>query len=412
MQFSPFRLQRSGLWVVFGAALALSVYLRAHDVTFPAQMSWDENHFVENARNYLVGQRDWNDHPPLGKLIIALGMAVIGDNALGWRIAPLLLGLVSIPLAGLLARRLYPGLAGAAPLAMVVVGLDGFLICYSRTALLDGMLTTLYLAALALMVSARGWQGWCAVFLTIAAACSIKWSGVALLMPLATLLILQFRPAIRHWPAALVLPLAYVTLYSAGLWFGQQPWSLADFWQANRNLLAHHLGLTGMTHSATSYWYSWLYMGNPIVLRYDAMPDGSVAVMSSMSNPVLWFGVTLAALASSLTAVVRWRELFRRKTELNQVQADTFLVAAWVAPILPWILTARDSYIYHYLPAYAAGLVLLSAWAARLFQRLPSLTVVVGCVLLVLSLYFAPVSTQWPISPAGFEQRMWLEGWR
>ena len=58
-----------------GFMLALSVYFRLTNLGFPATFQFDEHHFVENARNYLAGREDWNDHPPLGKLFIALSIA-------------------------------------------------------------------------------------------------------------------------------------------------------------------------------------------------------------------------------------------------------------------------------------------------------------------------------------------------
>src|SRR3954447_12118872 len=42
--------------------------LRCQHLMFPARLTFDEHHFVENARNSLAGRPDWNDHPPLGKL--------------------------------------------------------------------------------------------------------------------------------------------------------------------------------------------------------------------------------------------------------------------------------------------------------------------------------------------------------
>src|SRR6185436_1898052 len=138
---------------VCAALVVGGVWLRAQHLMFPPNLSFDEHHFVENARNYLAGRADWNDHPPLGKLLIALMIRLRGDNAVAWRTAPLLFGFGTIVLAHELARRLFQrwqaGLVAAA-----FVAAEGSLIAYSRTALLDGMLTFFCLAA-ALPVARR-----------------------------------------------------------------------------------------------------------------------------------------------------------------------------------------------------------------------------------------------------------------
>ena len=41
------------------------VVARVHDFGYPNELTWDEHHFVENARNLLEGRSDRNDHPPL-----------------------------------------------------------------------------------------------------------------------------------------------------------------------------------------------------------------------------------------------------------------------------------------------------------------------------------------------------------
>jgi dolichyl-phosphate-mannose--protein O-mannosyl transferase len=38
----------------------------------------------------------------------------------------------------------------------------------------------------------------------------------------------------------------------------------------------------------------------------------------------------------------------------------------WFLPLCPWILTNRDSYIYHYLPSYVFGVILFGGLASTL----------------------------------------------
>ena len=66
-------------------AVAIGIWLRAQRLGEPAGLAWDEHHFVRTAQNYLVGAKDWNDHPPLGKLLIAQGIHWFGDVSFAWR---------------------------------------------------------------------------------------------------------------------------------------------------------------------------------------------------------------------------------------------------------------------------------------------------------------------------------------
>ncbi len=88
------------------------------------------------------------------------------------------------------------------------------------------------------------------------------------------------------------------------------------------------------------------------------------------------------------------------------------LLLCWCAPIVPWIVSTRDSYLYHYLPAHAFGAVLvatlLDARYAR--ARMPALVSVLA--LGQVSLFYAPIWGQLPITQHGVERRLFLRSWR
>ncbi|MBI2853712.1 MAG: glycosyltransferase family 39 protein [Chloroflexi bacterium] len=57
----------------------------------------DETYYVAEAYKFLHAEGiERPEHPPLGKWLIAAGMFLFGDNAVGWRIFPILFGTVSI----------------------------------------------------------------------------------------------------------------------------------------------------------------------------------------------------------------------------------------------------------------------------------------------------------------------------
>ncbi|MGE5788856.1 MAG: phospholipid carrier-dependent glycosyltransferase, partial [Myxococcales bacterium] len=74
------------------------VLLRIQSLGYPTWFTFDEEGFVKNAHNYGLRVPDNNDHPPLGKLLIAVGMMLFGYNSLGWRFVPLVFGIQTVVL--------------------------------------------------------------------------------------------------------------------------------------------------------------------------------------------------------------------------------------------------------------------------------------------------------------------------
>src|SRR6266568_4070089 len=97
--------------MIFGVA-TLALFLIG--LGKPASMYYDEGYFVPEARVFLRGTPKANPlapplaKPPLGKLIMALGMKVIGDNPFGWRIAGAVAGAFLQMERNRHSGRLYP----------------------------------------------------------------------------------------------------------------------------------------------------------------------------------------------------------------------------------------------------------------------------------------------------------------
>jgi len=59
---------------------------------------FDESYYVKAARKLLNGEPSNNEHPPLSKVLIVLGIVLFGDNPLGWRISSIIMSSISIAL--------------------------------------------------------------------------------------------------------------------------------------------------------------------------------------------------------------------------------------------------------------------------------------------------------------------------
>src|SRR5919205_317186 len=101
-------------------ALTIGWFARLYKLGFPPGPMWDEIYFPVFARDYLNGTPFFDLHPPLGKFIIAAGIAIVGDTPIGWRIMPALFGCAMIPLAAALSWYLFRDRIAALLLASIV----------------------------------------------------------------------------------------------------------------------------------------------------------------------------------------------------------------------------------------------------------------------------------------------------
>ncbi|MFW0180354.1 dolichyl-phosphate-mannose--protein mannosyltransferase [Rothia sp. P5766] len=107
---------------------------------FGYERNWVEganDSFVAGAPSGILETPEYVVHPPVGKWMIALGMAVFGDdNPLGWRFAAALTGTLSVGLVMLAGWLLFRSVT-VASLAGLLISVDGLHLVQSRFALLD-----------------------------------------------------------------------------------------------------------------------------------------------------------------------------------------------------------------------------------------------------------------------------------
>lgn len=112
--------------------------LRVANLDDPSRIIFDETYYVNDARAYLETgvEEGFAVHPPVGKWLIAAGIAALGDDAVGWRIAGALAGTLVVLLTYLIGLRLLRW-RGAAALAGLLAAVDGLLFVQARISMLD-----------------------------------------------------------------------------------------------------------------------------------------------------------------------------------------------------------------------------------------------------------------------------------
>jgi dolichyl-phosphate-mannose--protein O-mannosyl transferase len=340
----------------------------------------DELSYVPVARALLHGTvpalpsqlPGWH-HPPLGSYLISFGITLAGDNPLGWRLASIVFGaltLVAIFLWSYLLVRNYR----LALAAMLLTAFNNFWFVISRLAMLDVFCFAFAMwgvvgATAAFSLEARvGFRRVCLLFSGVMFGLSMacKWIAVDTLAVMFAVVVVLFLGAIipaitpnENFAEAarkarsvgwitlvlgiLVAPaLAYIATI------------LAEFREAHyavslKSILDFHVAIYRVSKSFPGLasirapWYSWPLRTSP--MRGLSYLLGNFVVM--------WSG-----LVALLICLVRLRKGFRL--------AEIVVVLLYAANLLQWAITPIKTPIYYYY--YPAAMFLGPAIVVALHQ--------------------------------------------
>ncbi len=376
---------------------------------------------VRGDPNFLLKTGELVAHPPLAKMMMAVGQWAFGLNPFGWRFSVALIGTVSILMTARIARRMT-GSTMLGCVAGLLLALDGLELVLSRTAILDIFVMFWALAAFGLLVidkdrtKARLEQAaaagpadpsgpplgirWLRVGagVCLGAACASKWNGLWFLVAFAGLAIAWDLGARRaagyeRWlPAGLrsdvkwlpltfgVIPFAVYTaswtgwfLNSSGYdrnWAAQHGnhtpiWSTIDSWyQYNHWMFEFGVNLSTF-QSYKSNPVGWMILARPISF-YWAQPrcsvsGGCASEVLAIGTPLIWWGGSLALLFCLgwwLTGLIGDLTFGRKPRRDWRAGAVLLGVAAgW----LPWIWYAWHDHrteFYYYAVAFDPFLVI------------------------------------------------------
>ncbi|HVL98350.1 MAG TPA: phospholipid carrier-dependent glycosyltransferase [Egibacteraceae bacterium] len=442
--------------------VAVAGTLRLYRLAEPPEIYFDETYYVTDARSLLaVGtEEEFAVHPPLGKWLIAAGIAVLGDNPVGWRAPGALAGSVTVLLTYLAGLRLF-GRRGVAALAALLLAVDGLAFTMSRIAMLDAFLALFVVAGFWLLLADhdRRWDAapgpgdglprlrcphrWLAG-VVLGLALATKWSallaiGAAGLFVAASELAWRRRvtgsPWTRVWAPALsvagalvVVPVAvYVASYAG--WFmnftetrvGRQACpvaaecdagtvDIARAWVGEQREIQRFHGALEAPHRYRSPASEWLWLRRPVAYHYAsctpqdsgcAIPPGTVAHIVGLGNPVLWW---LALLA--YPALV-WFGVRHRDWRAGALLA--FLAGQY----LPWLLARRPLFLFYLAPVVPFVALAVGWCAVRLAERrgLRWVPWALAVAAVAAFAFFYPVYAAYPLDPHAWRQRMWFDSW-
>jgi dolichyl-phosphate-mannose-protein mannosyltransferase len=404
--------------IVLVVVLAVAAALRFWNLGHPNELVFDEVHFVGQARHYLRGETFLDPHPPLAKVLIALGIKLFGDVPWAWRVGVATMGTVLAGVTYLLGRRMFRSRLAAALAAGFVLS-DGFFLVDSRIAVID--IVYLTFAAISYLLMFRFIQNpdWrdrrrTLVFLGISLGLCL---GSKLYVPAITFMLVTgfvvytlARPdrprtkAIntkvrdRRIAGALLMLsgisavfylACFLPHYYLGWWGG-----IADLFHYYKDVMWYEKSVSTATHPYASPWWSWPLMLRPVAYWQNFPDKGDVATIWGAGNPILWWAVIPAMTITAVRAIER--------PDLTR----TFLVIGYLANFVIWIPIGRILFLYHYMPSIFLGYVALAAvladfWEGKcelwetfavLLTMLPALAVGLGHMAVALKPGFIPES--------------------
>ena len=88
------------------------------------------------------------------------------------------------------------------------------------------------------------------------------------------------------------------------------------------------------------------------------------------------------------------------------------VLLAWAGPLAFWVPSLRDAYVYHYLPSYTFALVLLAGFVDRFYTRRQLAMFIAVVVVAEISIFYAPIWGELPISKEALDARLFFPFWR
>lgn len=366
----------------------------------PTDDSWrsscifDEIYHVRTALEHLQSVYPYEvSHPPLGKLIISLGILLWGNNPFGWRFMGTLFGVGMLPILYCFLKNLF-GKRPVALLGTLLLAFDFMHFTQTRIATIDtyGVFFILlsywffwrYLTVDASLPFRKSVLPLFFSGLSFGLGAASKWTVLYAGAGLAVLWILDLLLRARDanpgsWFARLGKTIAvcipffvlipaciYVLSYipygrACGMTVGGGMLWNKDFyriiWENQKFMFSYHSSLVA-THPYSSKWYEWVADLKPILYYVGYSEDGSSkAAISAFGNPAVWWAGILAMLAMVYHA-------FARKDG-----RALFILLGFAAQLLPWVFITRLTFIYHYFPSTIFLILALSHVLNTLWER-------------------------------------------
>lgn len=352
--------------------------LYPEEMTYYDTTMFDEVYYAGSAYEFLHGMEMYEQtHPPMGKILIAIGEVLFGVTPYGWRFVCAVTGVLMVPLL-FWFLYLVIGNGTVSLLGTVLFCLDFMHYTLSRIATLDSLVAFFILLMVTLLIKvlktadrelSQGRKvpsikltGWMLLDgLAAGMGVSTKWTGFYAMLAMAVLFVCftvfwLWRQRKEGKPAGYgrVLLLEGVGVYSLlplGIYLlsfvpqkiaagAKSLWEV--MWYSSLYMLDFHSDIV-FDHPYQSPWYSWVLDMVPLLDSGDFIDENKVSLIATFGNPLIWW----AGAASFFYLVFR---IIRRRDKVAGVLCFFYFMM-----LAPWFFVKRTVFIYQY---YASSIFL------------------------------------------------------
>ena len=393
-------------------------------------MYFDEIYHGRTAFENLRGETIYETtHPPLGKLIISIGISIFGMVPFGWRFMGVLFGVAMLPILYIFLKNMF-GKTVIATCGTILFGFDFMHFVQTRIATIDTYGVFFILLSYFFMYRfvtqdpelpfKKTLPPLALSGLFFGIGCASKWvviyAGLGLLALYVIRLVWCFKvyderelPGYKKYVFKtlafsllfyLIVPgiiycLSYIqtgriagmAIKDGMLWDSEY---YKMIWNSQKFMYNYHSGLVA-THSYSSTWWQWILDARPILYYRDtSMGGGLKSSFAAFGNPIVWWGGFLAMIAMGYQFIK-----FKDGKAL-------FILIGYLSQIGPWILISRVVFIYHYFPSVlflvlALSHVLNTIWDRKLGRYKHAVIGFTASAVLLFAAFY-PVLTGVPVS--------------
>lgn len=378
------------------------------------QTMFDEVYHARTAYEFIKGYPIYeNTHPPLGKLMIGIGIRAFGMNPFGWRIMSLIAGTLCIPFIYLFGLKITGRRLGGI--------LGGVLICtefmhcvLSRIATLDIFVALFIIMLFYFMyryiqssdANIKGRTQYVFILLSgISTGIGIatKWTAFYAAAGICVIFFMTFfgrynnRTEFKKNKSDIVkiilccvvsFILIPVTIYVLSYYPFVKVYggTLVQNAVDNSKLMFSYHSVTVFEHPYSSEWYQWIWDKQSLLDAIAVTADGKVSSVATIGNPL----IVLGGIAAFVYTGYHW--------VCKKDRNAGFLIIMYLANLLPWLLVHRTLFIYHYYPCILTLILLIVYSIMKLSGGKKKYAVIVMAVSFILFVIYYPELTGLPVS--------------
>jgi dolichyl-phosphate-mannose-protein mannosyltransferase len=358
---------------------------------------FDEIYHARTAYEHIRNVKPYEvSHPPLGKIIIGIGIRLFGMTPFGWRFMGTLFGVLMLPILYVFLKNLF-GRTLIAACGTTLFAFDFMHFVQTRIATIDTY-GVFFILAMYLFMYRYIAQDYEAPFrktalplffsgLCFGLGAASKWvviyggAGLAILWLIRQ--ILRGRYYIKSGRAfeffryevdtVLFSILSFVIVPAIVYYLSYIPYGLAEGMTLGEGMLtsgeylkivvdnqkfmfSYHSKLVA-EHPYESPWFSWLLSIRPILYYLEYLPDGTKSAFGAFGNPMVWWGGLIAL-------IYVFMDFFKKRNG-----RALFIIIGYLSQLVPWMAVSRIVFIYHYFPSTIFLVLALSYSFNVMYER-------------------------------------------